>query len=217
MSAPTDLPRWAETGGGTPSSDITEPTSGEKDSGWTVGQKPPAQYFNWWMWLVYKWISWLQSRETVTHVDASEMHLPSDSVAANKVWAVDERHCIVGSRTDIETIVFAHPKVPPGATITGLKVFAANSDAGSENLAVAVSNRVYDSGSSTDGYTDTVMESGGALSVPNGGAFAWRTVTLGAGPYEVGEDGLILIAIKLPVTTSASNVQIKALRIEYTN
>ncbi len=38
---------------------VTQPAEGQKDVGWIVGQKPPAQYFNWWMFNVYLWLRWL--------------------------------------------------------------------------------------------------------------------------------------------------------------
>lgn len=56
---PSVVPRWAETGGGTPAAGITEPSSGQKDSGWLVGAKPPAQFFNWILWVIYQWIKYL--------------------------------------------------------------------------------------------------------------------------------------------------------------
>lgn len=57
-SKPASLPRWSETAGGVPSN-IVEPSSGQKDTGWTPGQKPPARFFNWYKNLVYKWIQYL--------------------------------------------------------------------------------------------------------------------------------------------------------------
>lgn len=58
-SKPSNLARWAETGGGTPAANITEPASGQKDTGWTNGQQPPSSYFNWWMTTIYAWIKYL--------------------------------------------------------------------------------------------------------------------------------------------------------------
>lgn len=56
MAKPAQLPRWA-TDAGAP---VTpEPSEGKKDSGWAPSEKPPHQYFNWWMKLVYLWIVWL--------------------------------------------------------------------------------------------------------------------------------------------------------------
>lgn len=57
---PTTLPRWAETAGGTPDANIATPSSGQLDTGWTVGQKPvPSNFQNWFQNLVYKWIAYL--------------------------------------------------------------------------------------------------------------------------------------------------------------
>jgi len=43
MGLLTSLPRWATDG----SAQITEPSSGKKDTGWVPAEKPPAQYMNW--------------------------------------------------------------------------------------------------------------------------------------------------------------------------
>lgn len=51
---PSSLPRWADVGGA-----IVEPPDGKKDVGWVTGEKPPAQYFNWWKNLVYQWTDYL--------------------------------------------------------------------------------------------------------------------------------------------------------------
>lgn len=53
MAKPDKYPRWADVGGS-----ITEPSSGKKDVGWVVAEKPPAQYFNWLLNLIYLWIVW---------------------------------------------------------------------------------------------------------------------------------------------------------------
>lgn len=51
---PTTLPRFADVSG-----DIVEPTSGKKDVGWVAGEEPPAQYFNWLLYWLYKWTEYL--------------------------------------------------------------------------------------------------------------------------------------------------------------
>jgi hypothetical protein len=55
VAKPTTLPRWA-TGG---AADIVEPSEGQKDLGWAVGDKPPAQFFNWLQRRTYDWMAWL--------------------------------------------------------------------------------------------------------------------------------------------------------------
>lgn len=56
---PANTARWAQTAGGTLSSEIVEPSSGEKDSGWADAQLPPHDYFNWWQNLVHQWVLYL--------------------------------------------------------------------------------------------------------------------------------------------------------------
>lgn len=67
MPAPDTIPEWAldddypmdaEPEEGTPTK--VEPSSGKKATGWRPSEMPPAQYLNWWMWLVGMWIDWLQ-------------------------------------------------------------------------------------------------------------------------------------------------------------
>ena len=58
MPKPTELPRWADG----PSAQVSPaPTEGKKSSGWVVGEKPPCQYQNWWMRLVYQWCAYLNN------------------------------------------------------------------------------------------------------------------------------------------------------------
>lgn len=55
MAKPTTLPRWA-TGGGAA---VTTPAETKKDTGWTAGEKPPAQYLNWLGKWIYNWCAYL--------------------------------------------------------------------------------------------------------------------------------------------------------------
>ncbi len=58
MSKPTTLPVWSTTG------PITVPTSGKQAAGFVPGERGAAQYFNWYMHLVYLWLIW-SARERV--------------------------------------------------------------------------------------------------------------------------------------------------------
>ena len=52
MPRPSDLPEWATAGITTP-----EPSQPKKEAGWVGGgEKPPLNFFNWWMNLVFLWI-----------------------------------------------------------------------------------------------------------------------------------------------------------------
>lgn len=63
MSRPVeDPPEW-----GTAESNDTEPGSGQKASGWTVGQVAVSSYQNWWQRVAYEWLTYLKN--VVTGVD----------------------------------------------------------------------------------------------------------------------------------------------------
>jgi hypothetical protein len=53
---PSSLPQWATDGGTT-----VEPSSGQKQTGWAVGTRPPARWMNWWKNLVYQWMQYLDA------------------------------------------------------------------------------------------------------------------------------------------------------------
>lgn len=54
MSKPTALPTWATAG-----TNNTEPSSGQKASGWTPNEVGNSSYENWRANLVYQWLQWL--------------------------------------------------------------------------------------------------------------------------------------------------------------
>jgi hypothetical protein len=68
MPKPTTLPRWASD----VTAAITEPNEGQKNTGWVTAQRPPHQYFNWWMRLVYFWIQWLDGFLNEAHTWAAK-------------------------------------------------------------------------------------------------------------------------------------------------
>ncbi len=61
FTKPTELPRWADTGSA-PASNIVDPPSGNKDTGWLTNDVPPSSWFNWFMQNVYKWMQWLDAQ-----------------------------------------------------------------------------------------------------------------------------------------------------------
>lgn len=61
MAKPTADTKWAA------AATKTQPSSGQKDAGWVVGQKPPAQWLNWWMDAVDQWVKWLEDYEDTAH------------------------------------------------------------------------------------------------------------------------------------------------------
>jgi hypothetical protein len=60
MAAPDQLPEWATSG------TLDEPNAGAKATGWLANMKPPFGWMNWWMNLVYQWLSYLNENVVPT-------------------------------------------------------------------------------------------------------------------------------------------------------
>lgn len=86
---PVSLPAW-NTGG----ANNTEPSAGEKVSGWTVGQQPPSSYFNWWQKLTYEWTAYLDDLEaqamnwTAEHVFDEKITVATTNATATAISGV---------------------------------------------------------------------------------------------------------------------------------
>jgi hypothetical protein len=104
-------------------------------------------------------------------------------------------------------------KVPSGATVTALKIFAVNTDGTNRSLTISVNRHATDLSSSTTGFTTTSMANAVAVSLVTG-TQAWRDVTIT--PGAVGTEGQVSFQIDVPTTTSPDTIQIHALRFEYT-
>ncbi len=59
-SKPSQLPVWA-----TDQTNNTEPSSGQKQTGWLLNQKAVSSYWNWYQHLVYQWIAYLADGDLV--------------------------------------------------------------------------------------------------------------------------------------------------------
>lgn len=58
---PTTVPRFAGTSPTAPSVEVTAPTSGKMDQGWSSAESPPHNVFNYLQFWTYAWIAWLNS------------------------------------------------------------------------------------------------------------------------------------------------------------
>jgi len=83
MAKPTlDDTRWAEDSGGTPSADLSAPSSGKKDIGWQPAEEPPCEEMNFWQRAVHAWAKWLSGTgfgDGKFYLGASGAALPSAS------------------------------------------------------------------------------------------------------------------------------------------
>ncbi len=102
---PTSTPRWADVGGS-----IVDPPSGTKDVGWLVGQKPPAQYLNWWKNLSYQWFEYLKDGIFSGAFGLSTSITPSAITGSNDNYAPTDHATTAEIRQDLSA----------AATLTGL-------------------------------------------------------------------------------------------------
>lgn len=66
-SKPSDVVRWGETVGGTPTANLTVPSVGHADTGWTLSEAPTSGLFNWLGQRSYKWFQWLDDGDCTFH------------------------------------------------------------------------------------------------------------------------------------------------------
>ncbi len=62
MAKPSKIPTWAtveDTDPTTGKLNRVEPSAGIKQTGFTYNEKPPRQYFNWLLWLIGEWLTWI--------------------------------------------------------------------------------------------------------------------------------------------------------------
>lgn len=59
MPRPSQFPRWADVD---PDENVVEPPENKKDVGWVENEKPPARFFNWLFYNIYRWVSWLSAQ-----------------------------------------------------------------------------------------------------------------------------------------------------------
>lgn len=67
---PVNPPRWAETTVGVPAVNITVPSSGQLDTGFTVSEVPPSSFQNWWQWVIYKYTQFFQTQSVQGAINA---------------------------------------------------------------------------------------------------------------------------------------------------
>jgi hypothetical protein len=119
MSKPTANTKWAA------SATKTEPSSGEKDAGWTVGAKPPAQWFNWWMDAVDQWVKWLDAFESTAHTWTALQTLNKGIAVTNTSGATPVAATAVGAANAVSGVSADHA--------SSYGVYGTGADGGSGN------------------------------------------------------------------------------------
>lgn len=91
MSKPTKTPEWATNAplfddfSGQPN--VKEPPTSKKVRGWDYREKPPRNWLNWWMNLVYLWFDWLNKvdlgTEKLGHIFTKGITIQNDAGTTN--------------------------------------------------------------------------------------------------------------------------------------
>lgn len=89
---------------------ITEPSAGQKDVGWIPGQRPPAQYFNWLFWLIYRWLIWL-NQYTGNVINAARTDQTNTFTEPQIIDADPEAAASALSLIDLQTAATNYAKV----------------------------------------------------------------------------------------------------------
>lgn len=82
MAKPSKRPEWAydhsPQAPGSTSGDLIEPSEAKRHDGWDK-EMPPYQWFNWVLWIISKWIDWLDKSEYETLAVAAADLSPGDT------------------------------------------------------------------------------------------------------------------------------------------
>ncbi len=96
FNKPTSLPVWATDSNAA----IAEPSVAKKGKGWEFAEKPPHEWFNWWMNNVYTWVGY------VSELDASDLPATHGGATTTTQAAITDLGTRLGSaQTGIDTLV----------------------------------------------------------------------------------------------------------------
>ena len=111
----TTLPRWISTGNAAspPNNYIVEPTEAKKDVGFDASEKLPAQFVNWYLSDLEKWLR--------QYIGARTLHLPAAAGVADDMTKLDTGLWAWTPAVNQE-IAFALP-VAVGETITSVRAW----------------------------------------------------------------------------------------------
>ena len=156
MAKPTNTPRWANSGGA-----IVEPTSGKKDVGWVVAEKPPAQFWNWLANLTWQWLDWLSTGMAAdqTLIIPPSMYYTNQTVTFNPagIAAAAENWANGGvANANISVPIY----LAVGQRIKSWQVRALGTNIGGETVSASLWKQVNGGNQTQVGATQTTGASG---------------------------------------------------------
>lgn len=132
-------------------SNVLEPPSGLKSTGWTPGEEPPAQYTNWQINLIDQWIQWLDQQTS------------SNTVVITTSTSITQQNKVVLANSSGGAF---NVTLPLAASSVGFATSIANIGLGSGNNIT-----ILPSGSDTiQGDASTVLEPGQSVSLASDGS-----------------------------------------------
>lgn len=215
MAKPASLPEWASSG------DKTEPSGGKKASGWTSGEKPSRQYFNWWMNLVWLWIVYINSGDL-----EGDHSIDGGLIVGGDVEINDS--LVVGSTMSVAGLITANNGISVPTTKNITLVGTATLKHGERRVCMGVRDGVVTSGSPTVGHQGVTGSCGMAFPagyIPVGAritAVQWRGNRGGAGSIGVNcyiynrITGVTDSAVSFTVSSGSSPATVNSGAINYT-
>lgn len=177
MARPTSTPRWSSTSPGTTT---VEPTSGKKDVGWSVDERPPAKYMNWLFYWIYQWILWFEQL-------ASAAYMATSGYVSGAGWTVDAGSLRITTTTN--TSGWHVPLRVAAGSVLNLADLNWRVTPGGATNTVTCGLAIYNDGT-VQASASKASTAGAVAETVNG---TGATVSVGAFPYTVAA-GDVLIA-----------------------
>lgn len=103
---PTSLPEWASG----PAAEIQDPGAGKRAIGW-IAEKPPHEWFNWLLNLIYQWCSWLNNftkpvdHRYVSVTDSNTVANTGTDTDFNKTYTIPANTMEIGNTIRVRGVV----------------------------------------------------------------------------------------------------------------
>lgn len=200
MPKPSTLPRWATDG----AAQIVEPTSGKKDIGHVPGERPPAQYENWFKNSTWEWLDYVDQQLEATRT------IVIPACAGTRGDGADaDYHESSGGVTGVFGGEFFIPfgqHLRVGDTITGIRLIC--DDAAATTVTASARKHAHQVGSASPGGAVAI---GGSPASDNSGNVQSLAVLSGGSEVVAAATNYLVKA----VTSGATNVQLIAVEIDF--
>jgi len=176
---------WASDG-----TQVVDPPSGLKLAGWAPGQVPPAQFFNWILYVLVAWVNWLRGSVAGSIVGSPRLYT-APAVTGVGVW-VEGIATITLAGATLEAPTTA-VEVVGGALSPNLWYYVYASDGGAglryaRSTTPPDARQVWMTGSTIQRYIGCFRTNGSSVPIPFGmqhGRYVYRLSDLAGGATQV--------------------------------